>query len=489
MMVTPSHFAVIQAFLPALFLLAGALLCGLGMAVRRSVPVVYLGISLAASLASFIASLFALHAISQYPGVYGFSDGLIYDRFSVFVSILAAAFSAVLSVAGHAAWRELHTRVPAFYALLLLSASAVSLLGDQGETAMLLTLLALLAISLSGIAALRKSDAASVASAFRQLLFFAVGLAFLAQGLALIYGLTGVTALAQPVYNGNSPAYALAAGFITIGVAAFAGAVPFHSWLTRDGEAHPAGLEIGLIGFALTGAGVVLIRLSAGVLSPAWHTWSGVASLLCAAALLIPAALAVRETNLRRVIALLASFQAALLLLGIVDSGTGRDLRDSGGLTASLFLLCAFLFALCASLLAVAAMESSGHRADESELHGFAHRNPGLAMTLVLGLGGLCGFPPFAGFIGRMMMVQSTVASGYVLVAAAVVIGFFLFLVPFLRVVGTMLAGEKEERSQVAGASLTVRSLAVVCAIAGIGLTFLAQPLLLGAASATQHLH
>ena len=84
----------------------------------------------------------------------------------------------------------------------------------------------------------------------------------------------------------------------------------------------------------------------------------------------------------------------------------------------------------------------------------------------------LSGLPPTAGFLGKILILASTVASGYVWLGAALVVGTAISLYGYTKVVRAMYAGGEHTALDVRPFVPLAWLSAALCAIAVIVMTF-----------------
>ena len=101
------------------------------------------------------------------------------------------------------------------------------------------------------------------------------------------------------------------------------------------------------------------------------------------------------------------------------------------------------------------------------------HRRPLQAAAMTFFLLALAGLPPTAGFLGKILILASSVRAGYAWLAALLIIGTAISLYAYAKVIRAMY--EREPRGAVhdahPNAPLALLSL-VVCCVAVIAMAF-----------------
>jgi NADH-quinone oxidoreductase subunit N len=217
--------------------------------------------------------------------------------------------------------------------------------------------------------------------------------------------------------------------------------------------------------------------------------WVVLAGVLAAIACLYPAVLALAATSVRRLIGLGVSLQGGLLLTAILGSGLGGDHRLAGGVVALLFALVVFALASLASFQAVGMLEAHGIGTEVSQVRGLSRRAPGTAALLSLGLAGLAGLPPLAGFIARLLIAESAVAGGFAWVAVASLAAWLIYAIPVLRCLAALFVEDEDAPAAVPAVHRLARVVATCCAGFGILASILAGPILYAANGAALSVH
>jgi len=257
---------------------------------------------------------------------------------------------------------------------------------------------------------------------------------------------------------------------LLLGFAVKAPLFPFHVWLPAVAMEGPAGVTALLAGLKLGLYGI--IRFAVPLAPQAAQHWSGLLAGLGVLGALYGALAALRQTNLRRMLAFSSISHVGLALVGIATfklqgiQGAVFQLFNFGTVAGGLFLLAGFL----------------QHRLGSTELTalGGAARSMPLLSSLLftLGLAGI-GVPGSNGFAAEHLIVigafQAHIGVGLATLSAAILgaayfLGFFraAFLGPLTR------RGVKE------AADLRPREVWVAATLAGLALAggLFPQPLL-----------
>ncbi len=261
------------------------------------------------------------------------------------------------------------------------------------------------------------------------------GLALLA-GLLLIMATTGITSMSGALAAGDAlrgNAYYLAILILVLGGAFTKSAqFPFHFWLPNAMEA-PTPVSAYLHSATMVKAGVYLLMRFQPVLGDT-AAWTTILPIFGGATLVAGALLAVRQTDLKMLLA-----YTTMASLGLLVMLTGTSL-DGAILGAATYLLAHSLFK-GALFMVVGGIDHEAGTRDVTKLGGLAREMP---ITLAAALGAaisMGGLPLTIGFFGKEAMYEGLLhGSGLAFVALFVAVvgnglmfaaGFAVALLPF----------------------------------------------------------
>jgi NADH-quinone oxidoreductase subunit N len=186
-----------------------------------------------------------------------------------------------------------------------------------------------------------------------------------------------------------------------------------------------------------------------------WSQWSWLLAGLAALTMTIGNLAALRQTNLKRMLAYSSIAHAGYILIGLAAA-------NKAGITAVLFYLFAYAFMNVAAFAVILAVGLSERGAGQGEtladFTGLAARQPGLAAVMAILMLSLAGVPPLAGFLAKLYVFGAAVEAGLVWLAALGVINSVVSAYYYLRVVATMYMREGEaEEGEPASTSLALR--------------------------------
>ncbi|GLZ24120.1 oxidoreductase [Stutzerimonas stutzeri] len=272
-----------------------------------------------------------------------------------------------------------------------------------------------------------------------------------------------------------SPAAALLIpACLLVGLGVKAGLFPLHAWLPAAHPVAPSSISA-LMSGVLTKAGVYGILkllfavLGVGALSAAdggWATFGLSISVLGCLTLLYGEIMALRERNLKRILAwsTLAQIGEILAIVGL-----GSYLAFSGA------LLHVINHAIVKNLLFLAVgaliMRASGKQLDD--LRGMGRVMPFTSACFAIGTLAVVGLPPFSGFSSKFLMLYAAAEAGQLAVAALILLGSVLGAIYYLRILRVLLFERRFGDGPVAEAPPSMRiAMGLLAALVILGGSF-----------------
>ena len=409
----------------------------------------------------FVLSLYQFYDLGQATNlVQGGPDGeasilegsLSVDRFALFFNFLVTG-SAALVVLASTEYVKLMPRFRGeYFALLLFSATGMMLLSAATELITIYVALELTSLPIAALAAFLMSGRSSEAG-MKFLVIGAISSALLLYGMALVFGFTGSTELPDisaavgraggGVAFGN---YALLVGLVLL-VAGFGfkiSAAPFQMWVPDVYEGAPTPV-VAFLSVASKAAGfAVLLRVLFNGFFDVSLDWAVLIAALAAASMTIGNAVAIAQSNIRRLFGYSTIAHAGYLLVGVAAGVQSRDaLADAPvfaaiGLDSVLFYLVAYTAANLAAFFAIAAIGERVGSDRISDYAGLLSRSPALAITLALALIALIGVPPTGIFIAKLYVFTAAVDSGLAWLAIVGVVNSAVSAYYYIRIIRIM---------------------------------------------------
>jgi len=304
-----------------------------------------------------------------------------------------------------------------FYFLLLSSLLGMVVMSSSRDLITIFVALETLSIPAYMLAGWRKRDLKSNEASLKYYLLGVLASAVMLYGMSLIYGFTGTTVLAEigEQMNGNAasqPLVTLAIVFIIVGFAFKISAVPFHLWAPDTYEGAPTPVTAFLSVASKTGGFVALLQLIYVGFFGRDDVWGPMFGILAALTMTVGNLIALRQTNIVRMLAYSSVAQAGYILVPFAIAGSNNGAAAQSAFTASvvyLLVYAAMNLGVFAIVIAVARKTRSGEIKSYGGLYEYA---PGLAVLMTIFLFSLAGIPPLAGLWAKLFIFRAVLDAG-----------------------------------------------------------------------------
>lgn len=317
------------------------------------------------------------------------------------------------------------------YLLLLAATMGMTLMASSANLVMLYLSIETTSIPLYVLAGFMLEDEASTEAGFKYLLFGALTSTVMLYGFSLLYGFTGTTDIYKlaAMFQAGQLSMGMIVGVIfllIVGLGFKVSIVPFHFWAPDVYEGSPTPIA-GFLSTASKAAGfAVLARLFVVAFPDLMSSWATILAVLSAITMTVGNLLAIRQSNIKRLLAYSSVAHAGYALIGVASA-------SRLGVASVVFYLIAYIVTnLAAFGIVVAYARVSGSDAI-SAYDGLSRRSPGLALALLVAFLSLAGMPPFGGFIAKVLVFAAAVQSGLIWLAVVgvinAIVGLYYYLV------------------------------------------------------------
>ena len=346
-----------------------------------------------------------------------------------------------------------------FPALLLSSLYGVCLLISSDSFLIMFLGLELMSLPVYALIVLAYRRPESAEAALKYLILGGTASAMFLMGVSLLYGASGSMGLgvfgraleASDLMSRAAVVLVLLAFFLKAAI------VPFHAWAPDAYEGASVPVTAYMATIIKAGVLLAIVRVfgTATVASP-------IADLLAVFPLISIVwgnLAAMRQPSLRRMIAYSSIAHAGYLFYALLGDGAGR-------FQAVAFYVLAYGVVNVLAFAALPPAENDSERDSLEHLKGLYHRNPFAALVIGIAMLSLAGIPPFPGFIAKFLIFKNVLAAGYTTYAVIGLVGSYLGIYFYLRVIQFMFMGARAEdapaeRSLTSG--LLARSASVLC--------------------------
>jgi len=311
-----------------------------------------------------------------------------------------------------------------YYGLLLSSILGMVLMASARDLITVFVALELLSIPAYMLATWRKRDLKSNEAGLKYYLMGVFASAIMLYGMSLLYGGAGSTLLTdinEAVSVDGSPSAIVVMGviFVIIGFAFKVSAFPFHTWAPDTYEGAPTPVTAFLSVASKAAGFVALLNLLFVGFFGRDDVYEPLIWILAAASMTVGNLIALRQTNLVRMLAYSGVAQAGYMLAPLA---VASDVGDAA-LTATvtyLLVYAAMNLGAFAIVLAVARKTRSAEIDSFKGLFGYA---PGLTIAMTVFLFSLAGIPPLGGWWAKFRVMEAVIDAES---ASGVVLGVFV---------------------------------------------------------------
>ncbi|MBB6096972.1 NADH-quinone oxidoreductase subunit N [Deinobacterium chartae] len=396
---------------------------------------------------ALVGSAFLVIALASLVGLWdrnltSFDGAFRADNFALAFAgvILIGALLATLASLDNAVRAKLS--FPEFDAILLFAVTGTLLIAFAGDLVVLLIGLEVMSLASYILATFQDSRRAEEAG-MKYFLLGSVGSAILIYGIALVFGATGhfdFVGIAQAVSAqgfANEPLLVLGALLLLAGFAFKVALAPFHQWTPDVYAGSPTVVTLFMSIVIKTAAFAGLLRVFQQAL-PDLDGWLIPAQVLIGLTVIVGNLTALRQSELKRMLAYSAIAHSGFLMLGVLAE------PQLGG-PALIYYLLSYTLMNAAAFAVVAAIQRDDLGVSLEELRGLYYRRPGLAIALALVLASLGGLPPMAGFVGKYVVFAAAYQSGFVGITLLAVITSMIALAFYLRPAVLMFSRPQED--------------------------------------------
>lgn len=258
-------------------------------------------------------------------------------------------------------------------------------------------------------------------------------------GLSLIYGTVGTLYFADiPARLTGDPLQIMAFVFFFSGMGFKISLVPFHLWTADVYEGAPSTVTAYLSVISKGSAAFVLMATLIKVFAPMVEQWQEVLYWVIIASITIANLFALRQQNLKRLMAFSSISQAGYIMLGVI-SGSAQ------GMTSLVYYVLIYMFANLAVFTVITIVALRAGKFTLEDYNGLYTTNPKLAFLMTLALFSLAGIPPFAGFFSKFFIFAAAFEGGFHLLVFIALINTIISLYYYLKIVKAMYINKSDE--------------------------------------------
>ena len=326
-----------------------------------------------------------------------------------------------------------------FYFLTLCTLLGMYLMISAGHFLMFFIGLEMASVPMAALVAIDKYRHHSAEAGAKYILSALFSSGLLLYGISLIYGTVGTLYFADMLEKlvGNSM-QVMAFVFFFAGMAFKISLVPFHLWTADVYQGAPSTVTAYLSVVSKGGAAFVLMTMLFKVFTPMVDDWQTALYWVIIATITLANLFALRQQNLKRLMAFSSISQAGYIMLGVI-SGTAQ------GMTSLIYYILVYLFANMAVFAVITIVAIQAHKFTLDEYNGLYTTNPRLTFLMTLALFSLAGIPPFAGFFSKFFIFAAAFNSGFHLLVFIALLNTVISLYYYLKIVKAMYINKNDE--------------------------------------------
>lgn len=300
--------------------------------------------------------------------------------------------------------------------LLLSSLLGMLVIGSSRDLITIFVALELLSIPAYLLAGWRKRDLRSNEACLKYYLLGVLASSVMLYGMSLIFGATGSTVLntiGREVSGsvGEQPIVTLGIFFVIVGFAFKVSAVPFHFWAPDTYEGAPTPVTAFLSVASKAAGFVALLQLVYVGFFGREEVWGPLFWILAALTMTVGNLVALRQTNIVRMLAYSSVAQAGYILVPFAVAGDSPAATGSAQTATIVYLViyAAMNLGAFAMVMAVARKTRSGEISSYGGLFNYA---PGLTVLMTIFMFSLAGIPPLGGWFAKLAIFNAALDAG-----------------------------------------------------------------------------
>ena len=385
------------------------------------------------------------YAIGSWPPPWGIEYRI--DRLNAFVLVLVSGIASVVlpysraSIQPEVASRQ-HYLFYTMFALCLAGLLGITVTGDAFNIFVFLEVSSLSTYVLIALG----SDRRALVASYQYLVMGTIGATFIVIGIGLLYLMTGTLNLADmgqrlAAVRATRPVLA-AMAFLTVGISLKLALFPLHQWLPNAYTYAPSAVSAFLAATATKVAVYVLVRFYYSVFgqSQVFHQlpMQEILLLLALAGMFVASALAIFQSNLKRLFAYSSVAQIGYIILGL-------SFGNATGLTAAIVHLFNHGVTKGAIFLLLGGAAVSMGGVTLAQVQGIGRRMPLTSLALLLCGLSLIGVPGTAGFVGKWYLILAALEKGQWWLVALILLSSLLAIAYVWRFVEAAYFREPRE--------------------------------------------
>jgi len=367
-------------------------------------------------------------------------------------------------------------QVSEYFALLLLATLGMGFMVTSRNLLGAFVALELVSLSLYALTALNPVRKESAEAALKYFTYGGVASAFLLFGISYLFGTLEKLDITQATLAEAPRLVVVAYLFILVGLGFKLALAPFHLWAPDVYQAAPTPAAAWIAsGSKIAGVALLLALLGPVSLPSAHSTIVPLLLLMAVASMAVGNLGALRQANVKRLLAYSAIANAGYILVAVVA------FTDAGRAAAMFYAIVYAIATLGAFAVVSVWNDRLGREALIDDFRGAWKTSPGLSLALLVFVLSLAGIPPLAGFVGKFYLFYAAIHAApqmeywsdglYWLVAVALafsVVALYYYLKILKAVFVREETGEMDNSPVGLSASVAILVLALLTVVLGV---------------------
>jgi NADH-quinone oxidoreductase subunit N len=407
----------------------------------------------------------------------GFFGLIQFDTYSLFFHWLVGLVAFLVILASDS-YLERENLAPAeFYALILFATVGMGVLASAQELLTAFIGLEMSSISSYVLAGYRRDAVKSSESAVKYFLLGSFATAFFLYGIALVYGASGSTNLAQ-IASADSGSNLLRLGLtlILVGLGFKVAAAPFQVWTPDVYEGAPTPVTALFAAGPKAATFALLLRIFTTI-HAATDFWFWAFWILAVVTMFVGNLGALVQTNVKRMLAYSSIAHAGYTLVAFAAVTTMKLDPETGAApayAAVLFYLLGYSLVKVGAFTIVSEIGGQGERyLTLDDFAGLGTRQPLAAAAMSLFLLSLLGLPITAGFFGKFYVFKAAINSKLIWLAVLMTVNSAIGVYYYLRVIVVMYMREHKGEVPAEAATSLSPTAAMVVVVAALATLYL----------------
>ncbi|MDI5948276.1 NADH-quinone oxidoreductase subunit N [Flavobacterium yafengii] len=393
-----------------------------------------------------------------------YNNMIVVSKFSSTFSSLFIVLTIFLVALGHNFYENHQSKISDYIAIkIFLLAGAVAMV-SFGNLAMFFLGIEVLSIALYILAASDRMNLKSNEAGMKYFLMGSFASGIILFGICLIYGAMGsfdVTEISELSQSAELPVwFPIGIVLVTIGMLFKVAAVPFHFWAPDVYEGSPALTTALMSTLAKVVAMASLYKLLSVMNADVSESFKMVVVIIAMASMTVGNIMALRQTNVKRMLAFSGVSHAGFMLMTLLSLST-----SAGSL---LYYASAYSLSGIAAFSVILYVCKNRDNEDIVNFHGLGKTNPLLAAILTAALLSMAGIPIFAGFFAKLVLFSQTIQAGYLALVIVAVVNSIISVGYYFKLILAMYTKEPNEERK--GTPVIIYAVAVIAIVLNIAL-------------------